>query len=71
MKTGRLLKFQRPGGELHAYLFRDDTAHSGVVYLFSNTRESDARPLQSFSAASETEVEAAVRNWLDEHYPRQ
>ena len=38
MKTGRLLKFHRPGGEVHAYLYREGAGFRAAVYLMSPDR---------------------------------
>ncbi len=66
MKTGRLLKFQREGAELHAYLFREDQGgFAAVVYVFSGPGEDPQRYVHRESGASESAVEAGVRAWID------
>ena len=35
MKTGRLLKFQRPGGEVHAYFYDDGGVVRASLYLMA------------------------------------
>ena len=39
MKTGRLLKFRRPGGEVHAYLYKEEGQFRAALYLFSGEGE--------------------------------
>lgn len=70
MKTGRLLKFQRPRGEVQAYLYREDGQYHASMYLYAVGRDRGGELLPTISGASETAVEAAVRAWVDEHYPR-
>ena len=67
MKTGRLLKFQRPRGEVQAYLYREAGEYHAAMYLYA---ERGGEPLPTISGPNETAVEAAVRAWVDEHYPR-
>jgi hypothetical protein len=69
MKTGRLLKFHRPGGDVHAYLYREGGQFRAAVYVMS--AESSGRdPVHRIAGASETRVEAAVRTWVESHFPR-
>lgn len=71
MKTGRLLKFQREGAELHAYLFREDGgAFAAVVYVFSGPGEDPQRAVHRAAGPDEAAVEAEVRAWIDARYPR-
>lgn len=70
MKTGRLLKFHRPGGEVHAYLYRDGAAFRASVYLMAAEKSGPGEPLQRLEAATEAELEAAVRACVDERFPR-
>lgn len=71
MKTGRLLKFQREGAELHAYLFREDQGDfAAVVYVFSGPGEDPQRAVHRESGPSESAVEAGVRAWIDARFPR-
>ena len=67
MKTGRLLKFQRPRAEVQAYLYREDGQYHASMYLYA---ERGGELLPTISGPNETAVEAAVRAWVDEHYPR-
>jgi hypothetical protein len=66
MKTGRLLKFHRPGGDLQAYLYQEGDRVRATVYLFAR----DETPVHEVSGASGEEVEAAVRAWIDARFPR-
>ncbi len=66
MKTGRLLKFHRPGGELQAYLYQEGDLVRATVYLFAR----DETPVHEVSGANGDEVEAAVRAWIDSRFPR-
>jgi len=68
MKTGRLLKFHRPGGDVHAYLYLEGEAARAVVYLLAPGH--DRRPVHEVHGASADEVEQKVRAWIDAHYPR-
>jgi hypothetical protein len=70
MKTGRLLKFHRPGGDLHAYLYREAEAVRAVLYLFSPGRDDDRGPVHEIRGSSSEAVEAELRAWIDAHYPR-
>ena len=69
MKTGRLLKFHRPGGDVHAYLYREEGQFRAALYLM--TAEASGRgPVHRITGASETRVEEAVRTWVESHFPR-
>jgi len=70
MKTGRLLKFQRPAGEIHAYIYRDGASFRAAVYVMSPERGRDNTPVDSLSAATEDGVETAVREWVEARYPK-
>lgn len=69
MKTGRLLKFRRPAGEVHAYLYREGTQFRAALYLLSAER-SRGQPVHTLAGASETKVEEEVRAWVDKNFPR-
>lgn len=70
MKTGRLLKFQRPRAEVQAYLYREDGQYHASMYLYAADQGREGQLLPTISGPNETAVEAAVRAWVDEHYPR-
>jgi hypothetical protein len=69
MKTGRLLKFRRPGGEVHAYLYKEEGQFRAAVYLLSGDEGEDGAPLQTLSGPVESGVERDVRAWVDAHFP--
>jgi hypothetical protein len=68
MKTGRLLKFHRPDGDVHAYLYLEGEGARAAVYLMAPGRE--RVPVHEVRGASSEEVETQVRAWIDAHYPR-
>jgi hypothetical protein len=70
MKTGRLLKFNRPGGEIHAYFYRDGSLVRAAVYTMSAGRDEGAEPMHAVTGPSEAHVEAEVRAWVEAHYPK-
>ena len=55
MKTGRLLKFHRPGGDVHAYLYLEGQAARAVVYLLAPGPERG--PVHEIHGACADEVE--------------
>ncbi len=67
MKTGRLLKFTRPGGEVHAYIYRDGESVHASVYVTSSAGH---EPAARLDGSTETAVETAVRDWVEERFPR-
>ena len=70
MKTGRLLKFRGPEGEVQAYLYREAQRHYATIYLSSPDPESDEASSFTLSGADELEVEQAVRRWVAERRPQ-
>jgi hypothetical protein len=70
VKTGRLLKFRRPGGEIHAYLYKEEGLYRAALYLVSAEPGRDGSPLHTVSGPLETGVEQDVRAWVETHYPR-
>ena len=68
MKTGRLIKFHRPGGDVHAYLYLDGEVARAVLYLLAPGRVHD--PVHEIRGASTADLETEVRTWVDAHYPR-
>ena len=68
MKTGRLLKFHRPGGDVHAYLYLEGEAARAVVYLLAPGQ--DRGPVHEIRGPSADEVETEVRAWIEARYPR-
>jgi hypothetical protein len=70
VKSGRLLKFHRPGGDVHAYLYRDGPVVRAALYVMSPAREGDSEPQHVISGPSEEQVEAEVRAWIEARFPR-
>jgi hypothetical protein len=70
VKTGRLLKFHRPGGEVHAYLYREGAGFRASVYLMAAEKGAPGEPLQRLEAPSEAELESAVRAYVDGRFPK-
>jgi hypothetical protein len=68
MKTGRLMKFHRPGGDVHAYLYAEGETARAALYLLAPGREHD--PVHEILGPCAEDVETQVRVWVDEHYPR-
>jgi hypothetical protein len=69
MKTGRLLKFHRPGGDVHAYLYLEEDAARAVLYRFAPGPANRA-PVHEIRGGSAEAVEAEVRQWIDAHFPK-
>ena len=70
MKTGRLMKFHRPGGEIHAYLYREGAGFRASVYRMSADRGVPGEPLHRREAPREDELEVAVRAYVDATFPK-
>lgn len=70
MKTGKLLKFQRPGGEVQAYVYRDGALVKASLYVLPPQGRPASQAAHTLSGASEAGVEADVRAWVDANYPR-
>ena len=68
MKTGRLLKFHRAGADVQAYLYQEGDEMRAVIYLMSSGSARD--PEHQIAGATSDEVEAAVRAWVESHYPQ-
>ncbi len=70
MKTGRLLKFQRPGGDVHVYIYRDGDRVRAAVYVMSPDRIGKSEPSETLDGVSEAELETAVRALVEARFPR-
>jgi hypothetical protein len=67
MKNGKFLKFSRPAGEVHAYLYLEDGRFKAAVYLPGRTGQA---PEHTIDGPTEAKVEEALRAWVDTQYPR-
>ena len=68
MKTGRLLKFHRPGGDVQAYLYQEAGVFRATVYVIG-PRARGGAPVETLSGPSESAVERELRAWVDAHFP--
>lgn len=68
MKTGRLLKFHRPGGDVQAYLYREAGLFRASVFVLGPTGRGDV-PLETLTGATEAGVERDLRAWVETHFP--
>lgn len=68
MKTGRLLKFRRPEGDLHAYLYLEGESARAALYRLAPGQPRE--PLHEIRGRTAEEVEASVRAWIEAHYPK-
>lgn len=69
MKTGRLLKFQRAGAEIHAYLYQDEGVFKAAVYVRPGGAERE--PSHVVSGSDPAQVERELRAWIEARFPRQ
>jgi hypothetical protein len=69
MKTGKLLKFERPGVAIQAYFYREHEQVRACLYVLSGSK-ADQEPAHVIAGANEDRVEAEVRAWIESHYPR-
>ena len=68
MKTGRLLKFHRPGGDVQAYLYQEGGLFRASVFVLGPSGRKD-EPMQILTGDSESAVERELRAWVDLHFP--
>lgn len=68
MKTGRLLKFQRPGGDVQAYLYQEAGVFRASVFVLGPSGRKD-EPVQILTGPSESAVERELRAWVEAHFP--
>jgi hypothetical protein len=69
MKTGKLLKFHRAGGDIQAYVYDDGGVARANLYLLAPGSR-PGEPLHRISAGSVAEVEEELRAWVERHFPR-
>ncbi len=67
MKTGRLIKFHRPDGDIQAYLFHEAGRFHGVVYRLADPA---AQEVHREDGTDEHALEESVRAWVEHHYPK-
>jgi hypothetical protein len=67
MKTGKFLKFTRPSGEVHAYLYLEGERFRAAVY---KPGAPAGPPAHMIDGPTEAAVEEALRAWLDHNYPK-
>lgn len=63
------MKFPREGGDVQAYLYRDNQLFRASLYVTAQgarTRE----PIHTISDPDEEQVVAEVRSWVETHFPR-
>jgi hypothetical protein len=68
VKTGRLLKFHRPGGDVQAYLYQEAGIFRASVFVIGPSGRKD-EPLQILTGPSESAVERELRAWVEAHFP--
>jgi hypothetical protein len=69
VKSGKLVKFLRGEAAVHAYIYRDSGAVHAAVYVLDPRSGSD-KPAAALSGATEEDVEAEVRAWVERRFPR-
>jgi hypothetical protein len=68
VKTGRLIKFHRPGGDVQAYIFRDGDLFCASVFVTAPAARREPSP-QTLTGRTEAEVEERLRQWIEAHFP--
>jgi hypothetical protein len=69
MKTGKLMKFSREGGDVQAYLYRDANLFKASLYVSAQgTRARE--PVHTIADPDEEQLVAEVRSWVLAHFPR-
>ena len=68
MKTGRLLKFHRPGGDVQAYLYQEAGVFRASVFVLGTAGRGD-QPIETLTGATEAGVERELRAWVEAHFP--
>jgi hypothetical protein len=70
VKTGRLLKLQRRGTDIHVYLYQDAAAFKAAIYVRGASAAEGAAPTHEIAGTSGRLVEEAARAWIDARHPR-
>jgi YD repeat-containing protein len=68
VKTGKLIKFHRPDGDVHAYMYREEGHVRASVFVLSG-RSAAREPLARLTGATEEDVERELRAWVDKKFP--
>ena len=70
VKTGRLVKFHRPGGEVHAYFYLDEGIAKAALYVrAAEAPEGHAADVELHATTGEA-LDVEVRAWVDAHFPK-
>lgn len=69
MKTGKLMKFTRPAGDVQAYLYRDANIFRASLYVTAGGARS-REPVHTLADPSEEALLTEIRAWVETHYPR-
>jgi len=64
------LKFPRPGGDVQAYVYREGGEYRASVYVVAPGQGPAPLAAESFTGATEAEVEDAVRAWVERNHPK-
>jgi hypothetical protein len=69
VKTGRLLKVHRPGGDVQAYLYREAGLFRASVFVLGPGGRRDV-PLETLTGETEAGVERELRAWVEKNFPQ-
>jgi hypothetical protein len=70
VKTGRLVKFHRPGGEVHAYFYQDEGVAKAALYVRAAEGPEGRGAEVELQAPTGEALDVEVRAWVDAHFPR-
>jgi hypothetical protein len=70
VKTGRLLKLNRRGTEVHVYLYQEDATFKAAIYVRAAGAADTRAPAHEVSGTNGRLVEEAARAWVDARHPR-
>ena len=68
MKTGRLLKFHRPGVDVQAYIYQEAGVFRASVYVLG-AQGGGGNAVETLSGRTEAGVERELRAWVATHFP--
>jgi hypothetical protein len=69
VKTGRLLKFQRPGGDVQAYLYQEGGVFRASVFVLGPSGGGSGDAQATLTGDTEAAVERELRAWVEKNYP--